>query len=71
MDETVARWARIHAAQLDMSLSRMLGDVLTEMMHQEEGYRSAMQHALSRELRPLSAPGTAYPTRDQLHDRFE
>jgi hypothetical protein len=39
------------------------------MMRQEAGYRAAMRFALTRTPVRISAQGTRYPTRDELHDR--
>lgn len=69
LDDEVARWARIRAAELDTSLSRFLGDVLRELMVQERGYEAAMTQYVSRQPQPLSRPGEPYPRRDELHAR--
>ena len=69
LDEEVARWARIRAAELDVSVSRMLGDLLREQMTRQVAYQTAMRQYLLREPRPLSSPDTPYPSRDALHDR--
>lgn len=69
LDEDVARWARVRAAELDISVSRMLGDLLREQMAREVTYQTEMRQYLVREARPISTAGTAYPTRDELHDR--
>lgn len=69
LDADVARWARVRAAELDISVSRMLGDLLREQMAREVTYQTEMRQYLVREARPISTAGTAYPTRDALHDR--
>lgn len=69
LDEEVARWARIRAAQLDTSVSRLLGNLLRELMAREQGYEAAMTQYLSRQPQPLSRPGEVYPRRDELHAR--
>jgi len=69
LPEEAARWARVRAAELDTSVSRLVGDFLTDMMHQEEGYRAATRFALARKPVVLSARGTRYPSRDELHAR--
>ena len=69
LTEDAARWARVRAADLDTSVSRLVGDMLTDMMHQEEGYRAAMRFALTRASVKVSAAGARYQTRDELHDR--
>ena len=68
LEEEVARWARIWAAEHETSVSRFLGGILKERMLQERGYASAMSEYLSRPPRILKKSG-AYPKRDELHDR--
>jgi hypothetical protein len=69
LDEDVARWARIRAAELDVSVSRMLGELLREQMARQFAYQTERQQYVLREPRPISTPGAPYPTRDALHDR--
>lgn len=69
VEDEVARWARVRAAELDISVSRMLGDLLRAEMARDVAYQTAAQRNLVRESRPLSQPGDAYPSRDDLHDR--
>lgn len=69
LDEEVARWARIKAAELDTSVSRLVGDMLREKMLGEQSYRAAMHRFLSRQPRQLSEPGEVYPRREELHER--
>lgn len=69
LEEEVARWARIKAAQQDTSVSRLVGDMLKEKMEQEQSYHSAMQRYLSRKPLQLSEPGVSYPRREELHER--
>ena len=69
LDENVARWARIRAAELDTSVSRLVGDMLHEKMLQERAYETAMEEFLSVEPVKLKKPGAGYPRRDKLHAR--
>lgn len=71
LQEDAARWARVRAAELDTSVSRMVGDLLTDMMYQEEAYRAAMRYALARAPLRISKRGTRYPKREELHDRAD
>ena len=48
LDEEVARWARIRAAESDTSLSRLVGEMLREKMLDESNYRTSMQNYLAR-----------------------
>ena len=69
LDEEVARWARIRAAERNTSVSRLLGELLKEQMREEEDYRLAMEQYLSQEPQVLKKSGTSYPKREELHDR--
>ncbi|MBN1673161.1 MAG: CopG family transcriptional regulator [Kiritimatiellae bacterium] len=69
LPEDVAKWARVWAAQHERSLSRMIAEMLGLQMQREEGYETAMNSFLSREPKRLKSRGTAYPSRDELHDR--
>ena len=69
LDEEVARWARIRAAEKDTSVSRLVGEMLREKMRGEDAYQSAMQKYLSQRPKKLKKPGTRYPRREDLHER--
>ena len=69
LDEEVARWARVKAAEQDTSVSRFLGEMLRQKMLNEQSYQSAMLRYLSRKPRRLSEPGTSYPSREDVHER--
>ena len=69
VDEKVARWARIWAAERGSSVSKLVGQLLAEQMRHEEGYASAMRRDLSRKPVPLKAAGAPYPSREALYDR--
>jgi hypothetical protein len=69
LDEKVAKWARIRAAELDTSVSRLLGDLLREKMLEERAYEAAMEKFLSVDPVKLKKPGAGYPRRDKLHAR--
>jgi hypothetical protein len=69
LDEEVARWARIRAAEAETSVSRLVGEMLREKMVTEQGYRSAREQFSSVRPRRLRGRGRPQPTRDELHDR--
>jgi hypothetical protein len=69
LDEEVARWARIRAAERDTSISRLVGEMLQEKMLEDRTYQVAMQQYLSRRPKRLKRAGTRYPQRKELHDR--
>jgi len=69
LDEKVARWARIRAAEKETSLSRLVGQMLREKMFEEENYQTFMQSYLAQSPRILKKEGQAYPDRGELHER--
>jgi len=70
LDEETAAWARVRAAQRNLSLSRFVGELLEQQMHEAREYEQAMRRYLSRgPFRALKGRAERYPTRDELHDR--
>jgi hypothetical protein len=69
LDEKTAAWARVHAAQMDMSLSRFVGELLDARMRESRDYERAMRRYLMRKPIRLSREGERYPMREDLHDR--
>jgi hypothetical protein len=68
LDEETARWARLEAARRDVSVSRLIRELLGERMVGQAAYEAAMHRYLAGRARPLKHAGR-YPTRDELHDR--
>ena len=69
LDEEVARWARVMAAEQNTSVSRLVGEMLREKMNAEHNYQIAMQQYLSRPPNVLKFPGEKLPAREELYDR--
>ena len=68
MDEQMARWIRIRAAEEQMSVSRFLAHLLRQRMAHDRVYEAAKRHNLALRPVPLKQDGP-YPTREELHDR--
>lgn len=69
LDEDTARWARIEAAKRDTSVSRLIGEMLTERREGSEGYEAARARYFSQEPGVHRKPGQQLPTRSELHER--
>lgn len=69
LDEETARWARIEAAKRDVSVSRLIRDLLRQNMRQNRSYEVAMRRWLSRPPYIIDEPGTSLPKREELYDR--
>ncbi len=68
LDEETARWARLEAARQEVSVSRLVRELLRSHMRSEDAYGEAMRSYSSRLARPLQAQ-RGYPARHELHDR--
>lgn len=68
LEEEVARWARVAAAERDTSLSRFLGGLVRQQMLEERDYKAAMRAFLAVKPAPRKEPGP-YPRRDEIHQR--
>jgi hypothetical protein len=69
LDEEVARWARIRAAEENTSVSRLVGNMLKEKMQEEADYALAMEQYLAMQPVALKKVGDRYPRREGLHER--
>jgi plasmid stability protein len=69
LDEDVARWARIRAAERETSVSRLVGELLREKMLAEQSYEVAMREYLARPARKLRGTAARYPGRAELYGR--
>ena len=69
LDTETASWAREHAARKNMSLSRFVGELLSQNMREAAEYDLAMRKFLSRAPVNLKPSGERYPSRDESHER--
>ena len=69
LDEETAAWARVQAAEQDMSLSRFIGEMLRRQMRDSREYQDAMQRYLSSKFVVHLEPGERLPTREEINDR--
>jgi plasmid stability protein len=69
LDDETALWARMEAARHDTSVSRFVGDVLRQQMHDSADYERARQAYGGRSAAAISSGSGAYPRRDALHSR--
>ena len=69
LDDETAAWARVQAAERNMSLSRFVGEVVHEHMGKGDAYEASMRRFLAAKPFPLKGPPQRYPTREELYDR--
>lgn len=69
LEDETADWARVWSAAHQTSVSRMLGELLSEKMRAEEQYSLAMESYLAVAPSPLAPAEQAYSSRDAAHGR--
>jgi hypothetical protein len=69
LDEETAAWARVHAAQRNVSLSRFVGELLHQHMRESREYEEAMRRFLADRPVKLKRQRGRYLTREEAHDR--
>ena len=69
LNEDVARWVRVHAAERNTSVSKLLGEMLKVRMEREKGYQSARLRFMSHRPQKLRKADGKFPSRDELHER--
>ena len=67
LDEEVARWARVRAAEENSSVSRLVGGLLRTLMQQHERFNRARRQFQSISSAIISSG--PHPRREELHDR--
>jgi hypothetical protein len=68
LEEDVARWARVWAAEHDTSVSRILGEELKKKMQSDQQYKRAMRRFFARKPKNLKPTDLHYPSRDSLYE---
>jgi hypothetical protein len=69
VDAETAAWARVHAAQRNVSLSRFVGGLLHQHMRESRKYEEAMRRYFSSKLVIRRRPGERHLAREELHER--
>ena len=70
LDEEAMRWARVSAAEKNLSLSRFIGELVHERMRHSREYVEAMHGWRSDKPVRLKRDSTdRYLTREETHDR--
>jgi len=70
MEEKLARWVRIKAAEKDMSVSKYIRELIEEHMNRAREYARAMKKNLAKQPIDISS-NQPYPGREDIHDRSD
>lgn len=71
-DEETLQRARMEAAKRNVSVSRLVGEILKEKFGEDDAYERAMHDFFSRGPYldpPQPDDGRSWPTHDELHER--
>lgn len=68
LDEAALDWARVTAARQNTSVSRLLGELVSQAHQRDGAYQRAMRSALKFKPLPFAA-GERYLTRAEANDR--
>jgi hypothetical protein len=71
LDEKTAGWVRVYAARQGKSVSRFLGELLQERMHELRDYDEAMRRYLAKKPVKFDWIDGRRPTREELHERAD
>lgn len=69
LDEKTAAWVRVHAAERGTSVSRLVGEMLQELMREARNYDHAMRRFLATKPVKFQWAAGRKPKREELHDR--
>jgi len=69
IEKELLKKGRIFAAQKETSVSKMLGDVLEEMINHEDQYDAAKRNALQILKKGFHLGGNIHWSREDLYDR--
>lgn len=70
LDEDTARWARITAAEREISVSRYVSELVEKDLRHSREYEEGMRrYLLKGPFKELTGPPQRYATREELHDR--
>jgi len=69
LDPETAAWVRVHAAEQNKSVSRLVGEILQARMKDRRESQRAMRRYLAKPPFDLTGEPQKYPTRDEIYDR--
>ena len=69
LDPETASWVRVHAAERNKSVSRLVGEILQTHMKDRREYQRAMQRYLGKPPFDLAGEPDKYPSRNEIYDR--
>lgn len=69
LDKQVLKKVKVLASKRDISITRLLADELTKMVHEDDQYESSKRRAIARLKKGFHLGGTTVTRREELHER--
>jgi hypothetical protein len=69
LDPETAAWIRVHAAEQNKSVSRLVGEILQTHMKDRREYQRALRRYFSKPPFEIAGEPEKYPVRESLYDR--
>ena len=69
LDRDVLKKVKVLAAKKDVSVTRLLAEELTKIVHEDDQYESSKRRALARLEKGFHLGGLTFTTRDELHEQ--
>jgi hypothetical protein len=66
VEDATLEWVRIEAAKRNTSVSRLVGEMLTDKMQHDDAYARALREWVA-DTSSFNSGGVPYPERDALH----
>ncbi|MCJ7704089.1 MAG: BrnA antitoxin family protein [Desulfobacterales bacterium] len=69
LDRDFLKKVKVLAAKRDISVTRLLAEELTKIVHEDDQYESSKRRALARLKKGFHLGGLTFTTRDELHEQ--
>jgi hypothetical protein len=69
LDRNVLKKVKVLAAKRDVSVTRLLAEELTMIVHEDDHYESSKRRAIARLKKGFHLGGLTFTRRDELHER--
>jgi hypothetical protein len=69
LDRNVLKKVKVLAAKKDVSVTRLLAEELTKIVHEDDQYESSKRRAMARLKKGFHLGGFTFTRRDELHEQ--
>lgn len=69
LDKDILKKAKVLAVKKDVSVTKLLAEELTKIVHEDDQYESSKRKAMARLKKGFHLGGFTFTKRDELHER--